>query len=60
LIYFLVRKVGGEISSANLDEEERKYAGKPEWIDVKKIDGIKFYNSVDSSKIVRNAQKKCL
>ncbi len=34
LIYFLVKKVNGEISKDNLDEEELNYADMPEWIDL--------------------------
>lgn len=58
LVYYLVERVGGELSMDNFDEHEKKYAGMPEWIDLKKIKNIKFYNSVDSISIIGEAKKK--
>ncbi len=55
LIYFLVERVGGKISKDNLDKEEQDYADMPEWIDLNKISQIKFYNSIDSNKIIKKA-----
>ncbi len=55
LIYFLVKKVGGEISKDNLDEEELEYADMPEWINLDSIDGIKYINSIDSKKVIKKA-----
>jgi len=57
LIYFLVRKTGGEISKNNFDEEEKKYADLPEWIKIEKIGELKFYNSVDSAEIIKKAKE---
>ena len=56
LIYFLVKKIGGEISKENFDEEEKNYADLPEWIDLEKIGELKFYNSVDSVAIIKMAK----
>lgn len=47
LIYKIVEKVSGELSKDNLDPEEKKYADMPEWIDLKDIGKIKFYNGLD-------------
>lgn len=55
LIYFLVKKVSGEISKDNFSKEEQNYADMPEWIDLDKISQIKFYNSVNNKKIIKNA-----
>lgn len=55
LIFMLVKKVGGKISIDNLDEYEKEYTGLPEWIDLKKLKKIKFYNSVDSILVVKKA-----
>jgi len=55
LMYFLCEKVGGEISIDGFDEYEKQYAGMPEWIDIKDIDKIKFYNPVDSIGIIKKA-----
>jgi 8-oxo-dGTP diphosphatase len=57
IMYFLVRKVGGEISIENFDEEERTYADIPEWIDLDKIDQIKIYKSTDNDQLIEKAQK---
>ncbi len=56
LIYFLVRKVGGEISINNIDESEKSYIDIPEWIDIEKMSKIKFYNSIDSLAVIEKAQ----
>ena len=54
LIYFLVKKVReGKLKRDNLSEHEQQYAGEPKWIDLDKIEKIKFYNSVDSIKIIK-------
>jgi len=55
LIYYLVKKVGGNLSKENLDEEEQEYADMPEWLDIDKLQGLKFYNSVDSLEVIRQA-----
>lgn len=55
LVYFLCRRIGGELSKDNFDEYEKEYADMPEWVGLDKIDRIKFYNSVDSHKIIRKA-----
>ena len=57
LMYYLVEKIGGEISKDNFDEHEKEYADLPEWIDIEKISDIKFYNSANSIKIIKKAQK---
>lgn len=58
LMYYLCRKIGGSLTDKNLLDYEKKYTGKPEWIDVDKVKDIKFYNSVDSVEIVRQALRK--
>lgn len=59
LIYHVCKKIGGKISKDNLDKHEKKYAGFPEWIDLKKAGKIKFYNPVDSLKLIKKALKIC-
>ena len=56
-IYYLVEIKGGKISAKYLDKEEKKYADTPEWMDYKKIESIKFYNSADSVSIIKKAFK---
>lgn len=60
LIYFFVKKIGGEISKEGFDEEERGYADVAEWIELDKIKEIKFINSVDlvdNEKIIFKAKE---
>jgi len=56
LVYYLVKQVGGKISKDNFDEEEKDYADLPEWIDLEKIDRLKFFNSVDSVSVINKAK----
>lgn len=61
LFYFTVKKIGGKLSKANLDGYEKKYADLAEWIDIKRLKQIKFYNSLgnkNSLKIIKEAIKK--
>ena len=61
LFYFLVKKIGGKLSKANFDEYEKKYADLAEWINIKKLNQIKFYNSLGnqgSIKIIKQALKE--
>ena len=58
LMYFLVKKIGGEISKNNFDEDEKNYADLAEWIELEKISQIKFFNSVDSVTIIEEAEKR--
>lgn len=55
LLYFIVKRVGGELSKENFDEEEREYADLAQWVDLAVIDDQKFINSVDSPAIIRKA-----
>jgi len=57
LIYFLVERVGGEISKDNLDEDEKKYIDLPEWVELEKIDRLKFHNSINSVEVIKKAAK---
>ena len=61
LFYFSVKKISGKLSKANFDEEEQKYADMAEWIDIKKLKHIKFYNHLGnhgSIKLIKEATKK--
>jgi 8-oxo-dGTP pyrophosphatase MutT (NUDIX family) len=58
LIYYTCRNPKGKISTKNFDENEKVYASAAEWIDLKKIKKIKFYNAVDSVKLIQEAYKE--
>lgn len=55
LMYYLCEVTGGELSKANLDQYEKTYADMPEWVGLDKIEKVKFYNSVNSVKIIKDA-----
>jgi 8-oxo-dGTP pyrophosphatase MutT (NUDIX family) len=60
LIYFSVKKIGGKLSKENLDDEEKKYADLAEWINIKNLNKIKFYNTLGnkgSIKLIKEAVK---
>lgn len=60
LFYFLVKKIGGKLSKDNFDGYEKKYLGLAEWIDIKNLNKIKFYNSLGNKKsieIIKQALK---
>jgi len=47
LIYFLVKRIGGELSIDNCDENEVGYIDLPEWIELEKMRDLKIYSSID-------------
>lgn len=57
VMYFIVKKIGGTLSTAHFDEHEKEYADLAEWVPLTKIRKIKFYNSVDSVRIIQRAVK---
>ncbi|MFA5184081.1 MAG: NUDIX hydrolase [Patescibacteria group bacterium] len=58
LIYFLVEKIGGEISIAHCDEFEKKFMALPEWLDIDSLAGLAFYNPLGEKnlELARRAQ----
>ncbi len=55
LLYYLVQRVGGELSISHLDGQEKTYVKMPEWIDVREAKEKKFYNPVDNANIIGRA-----
>lgn len=55
LIYFLCEVIGGEISDKNFDIHEKEYAKKAEWVALGKIPSLKFYNPIDTPKLIERA-----
>ena len=56
LIYYQCELIGGEITTDYLSEDEKKYARKAEWVNLFDIKKIKFYNSIDSVKIIEGVK----
>lgn len=56
LIYYLCQSTGGRLSIRHTTDEEKIYLGQPEWINIEDIFKIKFYNSIDSIKLINEAK----
>lgn len=56
-MYYECEITGGELSTVFLDEQEKQYAGQPEWVELSKINDIKIYSSGDVNKILANYLK---
>jgi len=56
LIYYVCKKIGGELSTDGFDEYEKQYAQLAQWVSVSKLDDIEFASSVDYKDII----KECL
>lgn len=57
LLYYLCKKTGGRLGLAFMDKNESVYIDEPEWLDLRKINKLKFYNPVDSVGVIKQAQK---
>ena len=55
LAYYLCKNIGGEISIQHFAEDERGYAKKAEWVDISRIESLKFYNPMDCVRIIQKA-----
>jgi len=55
VIYYAVKKTGGEFSIENFDEHEKEYVKMAEWVPLSEIEKLKFYNSVNSVRIIQRA-----
>lgn len=58
LLYYSCRVIGGKLSAKFSTPEEKSYLGEPEWVDLSKINKVKFYNSVNTEEIINNARRK--
>ncbi len=54
-VYYIVKKLSGRISTENFADSEKHYIEAAEWVDLRKIKKVKFYNSVDSLRIIAEA-----
>jgi 8-oxo-dGTP diphosphatase len=55
LLYYTCKIIGGSISVKYLDEAEKSYLGQAEWVDLARIENIKFYSSTDLVSIIKKA-----
>lgn len=57
LIYYLGENVKGEISTKGFTEDEVGYAKEAKWVSLDEIEKLKFYNSIDSMKLIKTAME---
>jgi len=55
MMYYLVRRVGGKLSTANFDKWEKANSQIAEWIDLKDIKKIRFSGRFDCVEIIKKA-----
>ena len=53
--YFLCASPKGELSTDGFAEYEKEYMKAPVWVPLRELDGLKFYNSIDSVGLIRKA-----
>jgi len=51
-LYYQCQIVGGELSTEFLNEQEKQYVGRPEWLELNKIRNVKIYTSADVDKLL--------
>lgn len=56
-VYYLAKNPKGIITDKNFDEGEKQTNSMAEWVNVKDIKKLKFYNSVDSINLIQKAYK---
>lgn len=57
LLYYPCTLVGGTISVANLEDDEKLYAKAAQWVPIASVGQLKFYNPVDSPAIILKARE---
>lgn len=57
LIYYICKSPKGQISTKYFDIHEKTYLSAAQWIAIKDIKKIKFYNGVDSVKLIQQAYR---
>ncbi|MFA6417467.1 MAG: NUDIX domain-containing protein [Patescibacteria group bacterium] len=55
LIYYFCKSPKGQISTKHFDTHEKAYMSAAQWVNIKDIKKIKFYNGVDSIKLIKQA-----
>ena len=55
-MYYVCKRIGGELSTDNFDKHEKEYAKMAEWIDLNDVDTLKFYTSVDNLEVIKKGK----
>lgn len=53
--YYICQVVSGKLSTANFDKDEKNYASMAQWVELKRVPRLKFYNSIDNKRVLKNA-----
>lgn len=57
-LYYTCEYVSGEISTEGFEKHEKEYMQAAEWVPISEVDSLRFYNLVNSPKIIRLALKQ--
>jgi 8-oxo-dGTP diphosphatase len=52
LLYFIVKRIGGGLTTEHFDEDEKKYADMAQWIVFSELDGLKCVNAVEWDEVL--------
>ena len=53
LLYYLCLKPKSRITTKYFDKFEKQYLQPAEWVDIRQVNKLKFYNGVDSLKLIK-------
>jgi 8-oxo-dGTP diphosphatase len=57
-LYYRCEIISGELSTKYLDEQEKQYAGKPEWVALEDLANLKIYSSVNAQDILQKLERE--
>ena len=57
LIFYLCKNPKGNAYTKNFDKNEKKYMSTAEWVAIKDIPKLKFYNAVNNLRLIKEAYK---
>lgn len=52
-MYYECQIIGGELSTKFFDDNEKKYADQPEWVELNKVPSLKIYSSIEATEILK-------
>jgi 8-oxo-dGTP diphosphatase len=52
-MFYECKIIGGELSTDYLEEQEKEYAGMPEWVSLSDLKNIKIYSSATFDKVLK-------
>ena len=58
LLYYVYKSFTGKPNAKHLIGDEKRYSTGPEWVDLSRINKIKFKNPIDSVALIKKVAKK--